>query len=128
MQYAHIGESDLHQLEWIYHEVRCGPAQPIALQLISQLLLQQRRVLDSVDANYIVHIVQMGHSSGVCNSPYNASHAGERGKPSVKLPASSLFLIAPLPPSCERYALSNCARNKCRNLDVRKTQVFQTEL
>ena len=122
MQYAQVGESHKSQLERIRHEVRGGKAMPITLHLIFLLGIPQSRVLDILILNYIVRIRQMAHSGAVGNGPYNASRAGKRGKPTVQPPATGLFGLAPFPPSCESYAVSNSARDETQNLVACKKQ------
>lgn len=123
VQHAQVGEGHKSQLERIRHEVRGGKAQSFTLQLIFRLGLQQRRVLDPLEVNYRVHIMQMTHSETISNGAYSASRARKRGKPTVQLPASGLFGLAPFPPSCESYAVTNSASDKTQNLEAREKKL-----
>jgi hypothetical protein len=118
LQYAHVGKSYQSELEGICDEVRSGVAQPITLQLIFNLGLQQRWVLNLLIVYDRVHIMQMAHSGTVGNGAYSASRAGKRGKPAVQPPATGFFGLAPLLPSCESYAVSDGARDESQNLEA----------
>ncbi len=118
VQPAQVGESHQSQLERIRHEVRSSKAMPITLQPIFNLRLQQSRLLDLLIFNHRVRIRQMSHSGTVGNGTYSTSCARKRGKPTVQPPAIGHFGNAPLPPSCESYAVSNSARDKTQNLEA----------
>ena len=123
VQHAQVGEGHKSQLERIRHEVRGGKAMPITLNLIFHLGFPQRRVLDLLVLNHPVRIRQMSHSGTIGNGAYSASRARKRGKPTVQLPASGLFGLAPFPPSCESYAVTNSASDKTQNLEAREKKL-----